>query len=120
MSGIILTSFHRHLNGKPIKLDKQVHYYQAYWNSPEVKKMIKDEEESRLKAIRDEEKRAKATPEELLILAAKGREIKIVTRCWIRESILMPIIQTECQYWPTWQVGEKLTPCRCFLIRGQV
>lgn len=80
MSGIILTSFHRHLNGKPIKLDEQVRYYQAFWNSPEVKKMMKDEEESRLKAIRDEEKRAKATPEELLILAAKGREIKIVTQ----------------------------------------
>ena len=80
MSSIIMVSFHRHLNGKPIKLDEQVRYYQAYWNSPEVKKMIKDEEESRLKAIREEEKRAKATPEELLILAAKGREIKIVTQ----------------------------------------
>ena len=31
MSGIILDSFWRHLNNKPIKLDKQVKYYQDYW-----------------------------------------------------------------------------------------
>jgi len=32
MSGIILNSFWRHLNNKPIKLDQQVKYYQDYWN----------------------------------------------------------------------------------------
>lgn len=31
MSAIILTSFHRHLNGKPIKLDKQISVYKKYW-----------------------------------------------------------------------------------------
>jgi len=31
MSGIILDSFWRHLNNKPIKLDEQVKYYQDYW-----------------------------------------------------------------------------------------
>jgi len=31
MSAIILTSFHRHLNGKDLRLDEQVKYYQEYW-----------------------------------------------------------------------------------------
>ncbi len=31
MSGIILDSFWRHLNQKPIKLEEQVKYYQDYW-----------------------------------------------------------------------------------------
>lgn len=31
MSGIILDSFWRHLNNKPIKLDEQIKYYQDYW-----------------------------------------------------------------------------------------
>ena len=31
MSGIILTSFWRHLHGKPIKLEEQVKFYQDYW-----------------------------------------------------------------------------------------
>jgi len=31
MSGIILDSFWRHLNGKPINLEQQVKYYQDYW-----------------------------------------------------------------------------------------
>ncbi len=31
MSGIILTSFWRHLNNKPIKLKEQIKYYQDYW-----------------------------------------------------------------------------------------
>jgi len=33
MSGIILDSFWRHLNGKPIKLDEQVKHYQDYWKT---------------------------------------------------------------------------------------
>jgi Domain of unknown function (DUF6794) len=32
MSSIIFNSFWRHLNGKPIGLDKQIKLYQAYWN----------------------------------------------------------------------------------------
>lgn len=31
MSGIILTSFWRSLNNKPIELDEQIEHYQAYW-----------------------------------------------------------------------------------------
>jgi hypothetical protein len=31
MSGIILDSYHRNLNGQEIKLDEQVKYYQEYW-----------------------------------------------------------------------------------------
>lgn len=31
MSGIILTSFWRYLNDKPIKLQEQIKYYQDYW-----------------------------------------------------------------------------------------
>ena len=31
MSGIILDSFYRHLNGKDIRLEEQVKYYQDYW-----------------------------------------------------------------------------------------
>lgn len=32
MSGIILTSFHRKLNGQKIDLDGQIKKYQDYWN----------------------------------------------------------------------------------------
>lgn len=38
MSGIILKSYHRYLNGKEIKLDEQIKYYQNYW------KEVKDRE----------------------------------------------------------------------------
>lgn len=31
MSGIILTSVHRKMNNKPIKLEEQIKYYQDYW-----------------------------------------------------------------------------------------
>ncbi len=31
MSGIILDSFWRHLNDKPIKLEEQIKYYKDYW-----------------------------------------------------------------------------------------
>lgn len=31
MSGIILTSFHRRLNDKPLDLDDQIKYYRKYW-----------------------------------------------------------------------------------------
>lgn len=36
MSGVILDSFWRHLNQKPIKLDEQVKYYQDYWKKQET------------------------------------------------------------------------------------
>jgi hypothetical protein len=36
MSGIVLHSFWRHLNSKPIELDKQVKYYQDYWKQVRV------------------------------------------------------------------------------------
>jgi Ankyrin repeats (3 copies) len=78
MSAIIMTSLHRHLNGKPIKLDEQVGYYQAYWNSPTVKKMIQDAEEARLKKQAEQDTRTKATPEELLLIAAQGRELTLM------------------------------------------
>ncbi len=31
MSGIIITSFHRKLNGKPIDLEKQLKFYKDFW-----------------------------------------------------------------------------------------
>ncbi len=33
MSGIILTSYHRHLTGKKIELKKQIKQYKAYWKN---------------------------------------------------------------------------------------
>jgi uncharacterized protein YbaR (Trm112 family) len=37
MSSIILTSYHRHLNGKEIKLEEQIKHYQDYWKEYEEK-----------------------------------------------------------------------------------
>ena len=31
MSGIILTSYHRHLNKKPVEMKKQVKFYRNFW-----------------------------------------------------------------------------------------
>lgn len=36
MSSIILTSFHRHLNNKPIDLDSQIEYYKSYWKNARI------------------------------------------------------------------------------------
>ena len=33
MSSIIITSYHRSLNGKPIDLEGQVQYYKDYWTN---------------------------------------------------------------------------------------
>lgn len=33
MSGIILVSYHRHLNNKEIRLEEQIKYYQDYWEN---------------------------------------------------------------------------------------
>jgi hypothetical protein len=38
MSGIIITSFWRRLNNRPIDLDRQVAYYKAYWEKARKKK----------------------------------------------------------------------------------
>ncbi len=38
MSGIILTSAHRALNNKDIKLDEQVQFYKKYWKKTETEK----------------------------------------------------------------------------------
>ncbi|MEL6558109.1 MAG: DUF6794 domain-containing protein [Bacteroidota bacterium] len=38
MSGIILTSYHRRLNGVPIRLNRQIKYYQNYWKKSEKEK----------------------------------------------------------------------------------
>jgi hypothetical protein len=35
MSGIILKSFHRKFNDKPINLEEQVQYYKDWWAKPE-------------------------------------------------------------------------------------
>ena len=40
MSDVILTSYHRHLNGHDINLEDQVNYYKKYW---ERKKSRKEE-----------------------------------------------------------------------------
>jgi peroxiredoxin len=37
MSGIILTSYWRHLQSRPIKLDEQVEYYKEYWRKTQEK-----------------------------------------------------------------------------------
>lgn len=42
MSGIILCSYHRYLNGKEIKLEEQIKYYKAYWKASKKKKRSKD------------------------------------------------------------------------------
>ena len=36
MSSIILTSYHRHKNGKDIKLEEQVKKYQTFWKKNEI------------------------------------------------------------------------------------
>ncbi|MFK7834299.1 MAG: DUF6794 domain-containing protein [Winogradskyella sp.] len=37
MSSIVLTSFHRQLNNKPIDLDSQISYYEKYWKTAKKK-----------------------------------------------------------------------------------
>jgi hypothetical protein len=48
MSGIILDSFWRHLNSKPIELDKQIRGYQNYW-----KKVREDDERKKARRVRE-------------------------------------------------------------------
>ncbi|MBI9056032.1 MAG: hypothetical protein JEY96_19805 [Bacteroidales bacterium] len=42
ISGIIITSFHRYLNKKELKLDDQVNYYKTYWKNLKKKKQEKE------------------------------------------------------------------------------
>ncbi|HAH51591.1 MAG TPA: hypothetical protein DCL80_10140 [Balneola sp.] len=44
MSGIILTSYHRHLTGKEINLIEQINYYKKYWEGVEVTELPKKSE----------------------------------------------------------------------------
>lgn len=45
MSSIILSSYHRRLNNKPIDLDGQIKYYQAYWEKAKANEFKKVQEE---------------------------------------------------------------------------
>ena len=45
MSGIILDSYHRHLNNKEIKLEEQVKYYQDYWEKSKKEEFSRKQEE---------------------------------------------------------------------------
>ena len=49
MSGIILRSFWRHLNSKPIKLSEQVNYYKEYWKKALEEEKRETERTSRAK-----------------------------------------------------------------------
>lgn len=42
MSGIILRSYHRYLNGKEIKLEEQIKYYRDYWKASKKRKRSKE------------------------------------------------------------------------------
>jgi hypothetical protein len=44
MSGIILTSYYRKLNGTDIKLREQISYYKDYWDGVEVTVLPKEKE----------------------------------------------------------------------------
>src|SRR5262249_54668776 len=54
MSGVILDSFWRHLNSKPIELDKQIASYEEYW-----KKTKEAEEREKERAKRAEQEISK-------------------------------------------------------------
>jgi len=45
MSGMILTSFHRHLNEKELDVEGQVEYYKEYWARVQVEKEVMGSEE---------------------------------------------------------------------------
>lgn len=47
MSGIIITSFWRHLNSVPIRLDEQVKFYQDYWKKVTERETREKERENR-------------------------------------------------------------------------
>ena len=45
MSGIILVSYHRHINNKDIKLQEQIKYYQDYWEKTKKAELSRKQEE---------------------------------------------------------------------------
>ena len=45
MSGIVLNSYHRHLNDKEIRLEEQVKYYQEYWEKAKTNEIKRKQEE---------------------------------------------------------------------------
>lgn len=45
MSGIILVSYHRHLNNTEIKLEEQIKYYQDYWEKSKKAELNRKQEE---------------------------------------------------------------------------
>ena len=45
MSGIILKSYHRHLNDKKTRLEEQVKYYQEYWEKAKINEIKRKQEE---------------------------------------------------------------------------
>ena len=47
MSGIIITSFWRHLNSKPIRFDEQVKFYQVFWKEVAERETQEKEREKR-------------------------------------------------------------------------
>ena len=44
MTGIILDSYHRHLNNKEIKLEEQIKYYQDYWENSKKEELKRNQE----------------------------------------------------------------------------
>jgi hypothetical protein len=57
MSGVILDSFWRHLNGRPLRLEEQVAYYQRFWQvnaEPKKKRCPRDGSPIRVDTTLDE------------------------------------------------------------------
>jgi len=47
MSSVVLNSFWRHLNNKPLKVDEQVKYYQEYWEKMKSRQKKKPAKKSK-------------------------------------------------------------------------
>ncbi|WP_051229773.1 DUF6794 domain-containing protein [Psychroserpens burtonensis] len=52
ISSIILTSFHRELNNKPIDLDSQIKYYKSYWENS--RKELEEKEQNQIELSKKE------------------------------------------------------------------
>ena len=69
MSGIILTSYHRYLNSKELKLEDQIKYYQKYWEEinkqeEETEKKIRLKIEKNLRWLKDNNIELNVLPKE--------------------------------------------------------
>ncbi|MEQ9308338.1 MAG: DUF6794 domain-containing protein [Balneolaceae bacterium] len=53
MSGIILTSYHRRLNGVPVRLNKQIRYYQEYWKKTDKEQQKQNKRDFRVFEVGD-------------------------------------------------------------------